>query len=179
MKMKTLLGKTLKAAAVTGVTLPLVVIAQNSAAQFGSAARGTERWTLLTGPNLLSPSTRPLNSPTIVSERVASGVPKFEGSIYFNVQENPVENDLLNAKEKLVNAKQRLDRLRAERAAALARQHESEAAQKMFGGAESLPSKLASPAVPAETIRFDARMPATSTELPKASQPAGSDLKRE
>ena len=53
--MKIIVGKIALVAALTGVTTPLLSVAQNVASQIGTADRSVERLTLLTGPNLLSP----------------------------------------------------------------------------------------------------------------------------
>lgn len=55
------------------VASPLPAFAQNVASQPGSVNRNTDPMTLLTGPRLLSPPTRPLDSSRISSEIVQRG----------------------------------------------------------------------------------------------------------
>lgn len=73
--MKTLARNVPVAAALACLVCPSVGQAQNIASQPGSVNRGVERLTLLTGPHLLSPATRPLPVSTISSERIAPGAP--------------------------------------------------------------------------------------------------------
>ena len=100
--------------------------------------------TLLTGPDLLSPATRPLESPSISSEIVtpARSIPE----------------------QKRASAEQRLIYLRAQRDALLMRKQEMDSAQKPAGNQVDPPGapgtlRLAVP------IRFDAQLPVTAPEL--------------
>lgn len=177
--MKMIAGKMSVIAVCVGLTTPLALVAQNSAARFGGANRGVERFTLLTGPNLLSPATRPLASPTIISERVSSGNSLSHAAAFsFDSQEKAAEAELQGAQERLAEAQRRLERLRAERAAALQRKRELEEALNARDGRVPLPQTEPA-AAPADPIRFDARMPAFSPELPKNPPPANSSLKPE
>jgi hypothetical protein len=101
--------------------------------------------TLLTGPNLLSPASRPLNVPSISSE-MRVGV------------DTPIEA----AQKKRAAAEARLKTLRAEREAALAR-------ARGLRQLEFPPATNAGPLV--DPIRFDAKLPETPVQLmPDASR---------
>lgn len=62
--MKTRVGKVILAAVALGLT-PLVAVAQNFVRQTGLTNRNTERLTLLTGPDILSPAR---NTPTMAPQ---------------------------------------------------------------------------------------------------------------
>jgi hypothetical protein len=147
--MKITLGKLLLAGSFC--VTPLVSFAQNIVSQPSVVNRGVEKFTLLTGPHLLSPPTRPLNSSSISSEQV-----RFEFQ-----PAGMTKTELGDARQKLTAAQERLNRLRAERAALLAKKKQmDEAAEQrlMFSYPSPNPS-LSDP------IRFDAQLPKTSTRL--------------
>lgn len=62
--MKTRVGKVILVAAAVGL-MPLVAVAQNFVRQTGLTNRNTERLTLLTGPDILSPAR---NTPTMAPQ---------------------------------------------------------------------------------------------------------------
>lgn len=115
--------------------------------------------TLLTGPNLLSPATRPINSPSISSEIVTPG-------------RTTREMELEAVLKKRAATQDRLDRLRAQRATALERKRELEAA------ASGVPPQPAT-TPRAETIRFETQLPPTPLALPRSTPPAPPPLKRD
>lgn len=72
-------ARSLPPCAVLAALVPCVpAAAQNVVSQPGTVNRSTESFTLLTGPRLLSPPTRPLESSSISSEVVRPGAPAPE-----------------------------------------------------------------------------------------------------
>lgn len=124
-----------------GATLTCALFVLSAlAADRGSAGKD---FTLLTGPYLLSPPTRPLNASSISSEVVKPGQP-------------PTTVEQLHQKNR--DAEKRVQELRAELA---------ELRERNKKAYETVNGVFRAPATPAntESIRFDARAPVTGTDL--------------
>jgi hypothetical protein len=153
-------------------SLPLVSHAQRNLGTPGPAVRHDV--TLLTGPYLLSPASPP-KSPVegqewsfIPTRATLSATPPARGTGTLSLQ--PSENrpawaadaELADAQQKLQSARERLQRLQAEKEAARQRQKEfNEAAGKarVRNGVRILRTPAVTPLFPEDPIRFDARMP--------------------
>ena len=166
-------------------SVPLASQAQRNlgASPIGPAVRHDV--TLLSGPYLLSPASPP-KAPVEGQEwtfiRVGAQLaPATQGTTKLQGTEDRAdwakEAELLDAQQKLESARQRLQRLQAEKQLALERAKELDAVREKAGANGTL--RLSSPPVslPADPVRFDARMP----EAPRLqlSKPEATEPKRD